>query len=318
MKNSREKRRSLFAIAIALELTLAPLDADAFPHVVRKGETLAAIAERYYGKIQFERVLALENQLEVLGPSALTPGFLLEVPTLRYHRVARDETWEGIATAYLGAPNRGAFVAQSNGVEPWIPPELGRVLAIPHQLALPLRGGESLATLAYRYLSSTKEAYRLAVYNGLQGEKLERGGLLFVPLSDLPLTPEGERARRAYADSLVPPTESDPRVEGAAHEVVLREVHRDVLGGRYVQSVARGERLLAQRALPDAARAKLSRDLLTAYVALEQRALALTACQEMRRLAPSLVLDEITTSPKELALCPEPGSAAPDPESLAP
>jgi hypothetical protein len=59
-----------------------------FPHIVREGDTLASIAELYYGKLKFERILATENGLDRLAKNSLSPGYPLEVPTLRYHRVA--------------------------------------------------------------------------------------------------------------------------------------------------------------------------------------------------------------------------------------
>ena len=50
-------------------------------HVVQQGETLAAIARRYYGRAADWRAIAEGNGIE--DPRRLRPGIVLAIPTLR-------------------------------------------------------------------------------------------------------------------------------------------------------------------------------------------------------------------------------------------
>ncbi|MCG8556763.1 MAG: LysM peptidoglycan-binding domain-containing protein, partial [Proteobacteria bacterium] len=63
-------------VVIGLWLTTSiPAQAhNAIVHIVRQGETLASIAERYYGEPRFERVLVAENGLTTEGGSAIVVG----------------------------------------------------------------------------------------------------------------------------------------------------------------------------------------------------------------------------------------------------
>ena len=59
MSESPRTRATAWALALALALSAGT--ARAFSYVVAPGDTLASIAERYYGRIQQERLLvALE------------------------------------------------------------------------------------------------------------------------------------------------------------------------------------------------------------------------------------------------------------------
>ena len=51
------------ALLVAASLGSAPHAAQAFTHVVVQGDTLASIAEKYYGKIQYEKFLVDANLL---------------------------------------------------------------------------------------------------------------------------------------------------------------------------------------------------------------------------------------------------------------
>ena len=50
----------------------APLaEASAFTHVVQEKDTLASLAEKYYGQIQYERLLVAANDLDIQGGSPI-------------------------------------------------------------------------------------------------------------------------------------------------------------------------------------------------------------------------------------------------------
>ena len=67
-------RWSNFALVMCvLALTAFGQDAAAFTHIVQKTETLAQIAERTYGRIQYENILVAANALDAQGGSPIVP-----------------------------------------------------------------------------------------------------------------------------------------------------------------------------------------------------------------------------------------------------
>ena len=54
---TRTPRAALAALSLAAALAADGGTAQAFPHVVKQGETLAQIAERTYGRVEMEQLL---------------------------------------------------------------------------------------------------------------------------------------------------------------------------------------------------------------------------------------------------------------------
>ncbi len=64
---------SIVLCALGVGLTyLLTVDAQAFPHVVQEKDTLAELSTRYYGRVQYERLLAAANGLT--GSATFTQG----------------------------------------------------------------------------------------------------------------------------------------------------------------------------------------------------------------------------------------------------
>src|SRR4029079_15945240 len=77
----------------------------------------------------------------------------------------------------------------------------------------------------------------------------------------------------------------------------------DVRQGRYVEAIARGNRVLGLGELARAQVAQVNRWLTEAYVALDATGLAEAACAAWREADPSADLDPIELSPKILNAC---------------
>ena len=289
-------------IALLMASLVAP-SAAAFPHVVQPGDTLAKLAQRYYGKLQLERVLATANALDGARGVALSPGMLLDIPALTYVTVGADDTWKSLAQQHLGSGERSFVLAEINGQKPWIDPELGQIVRLPYNLTWRSSGDESLATLAYRFLGSTKHAYRLVTYNGLDEDGPDKGQILLIPLSDLPLSTEGQAAARLAAARLVEQGESERYLRQKTSDQALREVALDVRGGRYISALEKGVRLLEAGQLPEPSRAEVHRLLLETFVALGAVAAARTSCQSYLDLVEAPELDPLLVSPKILNAC---------------
>lgn len=299
----RERFGALGAMAIAL--VAAPSDASAFSHVVSQGEDLARIAIRFYGTPRFESAIAGANALDAHGGSAIVAGQPLEIPAPSHHRVKEGETWFGLARVHLGESKRAETLARANGAVAWIPPVENQEIEIPAVVAHIAAEGETVPSIAHRYLGDLNKAWELDVYNGRDGkQKLLRGDIILVPLVDLSLTEEGRKAAREAAERT--------RTEGGgqAYEAQRRagadipSLLADVRAGRYVDTVAKGNRLLGSGDLTKPQLAAIHRALLEAYVALDAPGLAAGACASWKTNAGSEVrLDARSVSPKIRAAC---------------
>lgn len=287
----------------ALALGLSAADAEAFTYVVAPGDTLASIAERYYGRIQQERLLVAANFLDARRGTPIVPGMRLEVPALGHHKIAHGETWETLAADLLGSPSRADVLSAANGSSPWLAPEDGSEIAVPYNLRVVVGEKEELTAIAYRYLGDMNKAWTLDHYNGLGGKKPLEGDVLLVPLTDLTLTEAGIKAAAASAGSAC--SEAGGAVRRSQQHIAqeLPALVADVRAGRYVEAVTRGVRFIASGALTEPQRALVEQKLTEAYVALDAPGLAAAACSEWRKRDRAVHLDPVVMSPKIIAAC---------------
>jgi hypothetical protein len=301
MKPGRTLR--LTAALAACALSLYPERAQAFTHIVAPNETLAAIAEKYYGKIQYEKFLVDANLLGLGGGSPIVKGMRLEIPAVGHRVVRHGETWDNLAAELLGAPSRSDVLSIENGSNPWLFPQEGAEIVVPYNLRVIAASGETLVTIAYKYYGEMNKAWVLDHYNGLNGHKLEPNDVVLVPLSDLPLTDAGKKAAQLAGG------EDCSQAMGSVREAqrrVSQEVPAliaDVKSGRYVDAVSRGTRFLASALLAEPEQAVVNRQLLEAYVALDAPGLAAQACSEWRKRDKTARLDPVQLSPKIIAAC---------------
>lgn len=295
------KRRSwLYCLLACLGLS-AP--ARAFTHIVTEKDTLASIAERYYGRIQFEKLLVAANDLDARGGSPIVRGMRLEVPALGHRVVKQGESWDSLASELLGSPKRSDVLSIANDSSPWLTPEEGSEIIVPFNLRVLADTGDTLITIAYRFYGDMNRAWVLDRYNLLNGRKLQPGDVVLVPLTELPLTDAGKQAARASAGAACSQAHGETR---AAQKKVAQELPAllaDIRSGRYVDAVARGTRFLASAELSEPQIALVQRQLLEAYVALEAPGLATAACAEWLKRSPGVTLSPVELSPKILAVC---------------
>jgi hypothetical protein len=281
----------------------------AFSHLVLPGETLAQLAARIYGDPKLEYVLAGANALDVTGGSAIVPGMRIEIPAPAYHRVAQNETWYGLALAWLGDTKRADVLANANGAKSWVPPEEGREIVVPAVVSMIAGDNDSDMSIAGRYLGDVNKAWIIDAYNFRKTGPFHRGEVVLVALPDLTLTVKGKAEARDALDR--------ERTEGGGrqHDVQKRAdgelpaLLADVRGGRYVDAVALGNRLMTLGDITRPQLAAIHRALLEAYVALDAPGLAAAACAAWRANDPSAHLDPgppDTVSPKVRAACKSP------------
>jgi hypothetical protein len=286
-----------------LAVVAAPVTAQAFTHVVQKGETLAGIAERYYGRIHYERILVYANALEACCGSPIKAGMRLEVPAVQYRRVTAGQSWQSLARELLGDARRADVLARANDAKPWIPPEDGADILIPYNLRFIVGQRETAPSVAKRFFADRESAWMLDRYNGIDGKVLQRGDAVLVPLTDLPLTAEGKQAALAAED--IARSEGSGKAREAQRQVAgeLPLLMSEMRGGHYLESVVRGNRLLALGELTMPQVADIHKALTEAYVALDATGLAGASCQKWLASDSSAKLDEVMLSPKILAAC---------------
>lgn len=306
-------RRSLALTALLLSGSAAS-DAQAFTYVVQKGDTLASIAEQFYGRIQHEKILVSANALDAHGGTPIVPGMRLEVPAVSHRRVKKGDTWAALATELLGAPHRADVFAIANGTSPWLPPAEGSEIVVPYNLPVVIGGGDTIVTIAFKFMGDMNKAWVLDHYNGLKGKNLTRGDVVLVPLTDLPLSEQGRAAAQSSAGALCSQAAGETRQAQRKVAGELPALIADVKNGRYVDAVTRGSRFLASGALSRPQLATVHRQLLEAYAALDAPGLATAACSQWRANDPGAALDPVLMSPKLIAAC-ERGSGAPPPAS---
>lgn len=296
-------RSGLFGLVASVTSVAFVGNARAFTHIVTEKDTLASIAERYYGRIQFEKLLVAANDLDARGGSSIVRGMRLEVPALGHRVVRQGDTWDSLAAELLGSPKRSDVLSLANASSPWLTPEEGAEIIVPFNLRVLPDTGDTLITIAYRFYGDMNRAWVLDRYNFLNGRKLQAGDVVLVPLTELPLSEAGKHAAQAAAGASCSEAHGETR---SAQKKVTQELPAllaDIRSGRYVDAVARGTRFLTSAELSEPQIALVQRQLLEAYVALEATGLAAAACAEWLKRTPGAVLSPVELSPKILTAC---------------
>ncbi len=298
--------KKLTASPVLLFVLFVAVSAHADPvllHVVRPGDTLASIAERYYGDPRRESVLVEENGLASEGGSAIVAGLRLVIPSVAYHTVQEGETWAELAKRFYGDARRAFVLLEANNGAPGAQPDPGAELLIPYPLRHMAKQNETLREVAAEFYGRkkvTEGTRRISRFNRgrIRRVRLQRGQILLVPLEDLVLSEQGrELAKQQSAGRQVG---GEVRDRQAHIDSELPRLRSLVSRGRYAEAVALGSGLLGGGHLTGNQIVTIQKELAVAFVALGEQELAARAFAEALQRQPDLELDSISTSPKVL------------------
>jgi len=284
-------------LVVAFGLSAGAGAQPVYTHAVQEGDTLASIAQRYYGDPTRDAVLREANPTKGAGTKGLLPGSWIFIPMVSFYRVAKDDTWKSIATRFYGLPSRAATLIEANKGNRRLEPDEGAELLVPYPLRHVVGPGETLATIAKMYMpDSPLSVKRIRSFN--PGARIERGQVVLVPLFDLRLAGEGQtEASSAFllAAGGGAAKEAQDEVESSLPELI-----QQVEKAQFAEAVALGNRLLGTQGLSSTQLVTIEKELAVAYVALERADLAEASFRAALALQPNLELDTVRTSPRVL------------------
>jgi len=288
---SRKLLAALLALSLGVGLRAAPSRADTV-HIYARGETFAALAERYYGNASFEPIIVAANFLYLQASPAVPTGSHLTVPSVRYLRVEAGDTWSQLAQRHLGDARRGAYLARINGGRFDQSPSASTVIRLPYLLRYVVMSEEPLFEIARRFYGDRALVQFITEFNHLGSQRVSRGQVLVLPLADVVLR---ETSGAANDATLV-------AAHGAQRDVErdLPALRRLVQRGLYVEAVSLGGRLAGVPELTQSHRVAIHSALAEAHAALDRPDLAADAYRQVLAADPSFTLDPTVTPPKLL------------------
>lgn len=174
-------RLAVIATALALLGASTPAHGQAaLTHRVKAGDTLQLLAAEYYGDRRHAVFIMVANGME--HPRKLKNGERIQIPFGQEVTVVAGDTWDTLAEKYLGARERGAFLAGFNGADPGGSIAAGTTVGIPLRVTHLAEARVSLSQLAATYLGDNKKAALLKAYNFLDTDELAPGESIVIPI----------------------------------------------------------------------------------------------------------------------------------------
>jgi LysM repeat protein len=143
-----------------------------------QGESVEALAERYYGDMRKAAIIRAANKMEDGDQPA--DGVFMKIPGPTVHTVTAGETLQKVADRFLSGDGAAALLAEANGLTASAGVKPGQVLTVFAEVEVRTnnRSAEDLATM---YLGDANLGARLRRYNGVKdGAKLP--GKTYIPL----------------------------------------------------------------------------------------------------------------------------------------
>ncbi|MFI2229903.1 alpha/beta hydrolase-fold protein [Nocardia testacea] len=170
-------------------------------HTVVAGETLPALALRFYGDAGLHRLIATAGA--ITDPDAIDAGQHLIIPDFTRYEVVAGDTLAALASRFYGDAGLHRLIADASAITDPDAIEAGQQLIIPDLMRYTVLAGDTVSELASRFYGDASLAPLITTVNGLADpEVIDAGDVLviFVGRSD------------GFGLTIVDRNESDPRM----------------------------------------------------------------------------------------------------------
>ncbi|MEE9218459.1 MAG: LysM peptidoglycan-binding domain-containing protein [Acidobacteriota bacterium] len=185
-------------------------------HKVKKGQTMARLALKYYQDRDRFEILARVNGID--PPYRLKTGRIVRIPLSSSYTVKSGDTPSGIAQKQFGGASRYSLLMEMNNLPARGPLRRGQKLEIPAVMNHKLGRGETLGGVAKRYYGNASRVSWIADFNGIsRPDRVKRGTRLKIPLTGfLPGRTASKPKSKASARKSPPPaSKSQPARKSA-------------------------------------------------------------------------------------------------------
>jgi S-formylglutathione hydrolase FrmB/LysM repeat protein len=170
-------------------------------HTVAAGETLSALALRFYGDAELYRLIAVAS--DIGDPADIDVGQGLVFPDFTRYTVAAGDTLAGVASRFYGDAQLSGLIAAASGIDDPAEIDAGQQLIVPDLTRYTVVAGDTLAELASRFYGDASFYQLIAGVNGVVNpDAIDVGRVLtvFVGRSD------------GFGLRIVDRNENDPRL----------------------------------------------------------------------------------------------------------
>ena len=170
-------------------------------HTVVAGETLSALALRFYGDAELYRLIATASG--IADPGVIDVGQRLIFPDFTRYTVAAGDTLSALALRFYGDAELYRLIAAASGIADPADIDVGQRLIIPDITRYTVAAGDTLSPLALRFYGDASFYPLIATVNGIANPNVIDVGrvlVIFIGRSD------------GFGLRIVDRNENDPRL----------------------------------------------------------------------------------------------------------
>ena len=158
-------------------------------HVVAAGETLSALALRFYGDAALSSLIAAASG--ITDPDDIDVGQRLIIPDFSRYTAVAGDTLSALASRFYGDAGLSWLIADASGVAENATIGVGQRLVIPEIIRYKVSAGDTLSALARRFYGDASFYPTIAAVNGIAnpavinvGPQRERFPSVVLPVPD--------------------------------------------------------------------------------------------------------------------------------------